>query len=122
MYEIVLSILGLLLGYVLARIAPEEVNWVRRGNIILSNSLYVIILGLFSFLLIKLDLRYLLFTLIGLVVLFLQIKIKKIYLYLIGWLLMFGMLFVIPNYISISVSLVFLLGFPLGIMLCQNRT
>ncbi|PIN75451.1 hypothetical protein COV17_03870 [Candidatus Woesearchaeota archaeon CG10_big_fil_rev_8_21_14_0_10_36_11] len=114
------SITGILFGYILARIAPEELNSGKKYFILLQHVLYGLIVILTGYYLYNVNL-VILFVWVSIAVAFfiLKLKIKTKYKEIGSYII-----FAVPYFINTSqtfqlllVTLIFLYGFPFGTLL-----
>jgi len=117
MFEILLSLTGIILGIVLAEIAKEELNLGKPYLILFKNVLFLIISSVTIYFLYQLSMTIALVLLIILIFLFTSLLMKYSPYLEIAIYLFFMMPFVVVEnqiYIILVTSLLFLYGFPVG--------
>lgn len=116
MLPLLTSLTGLLFGYILTYIAPEEINLSRKYFLLMKRIIFVIIGITITYFLAVKSLWWIFLILIFVGILLMELKIKhrqkEIIIYL---------SFIIPYFFIneklLLASLIFLYGFPLGSML-----
>ncbi|MDP3990476.1 MAG: hypothetical protein Q8Q01_04715 [archaeon] len=117
MYEILLSLVGILIGVILARIAKEELILGKGYMLLFKNSLYSIISIITIYFLYQKSITIALIFLVITIFLFTFLLIKYSPYLEIGTYIIFMIPAIIiqnQNYILLVTSLLFLYGFPVG--------
>jgi len=119
------SLLGIGVGYVLALIAPEELDSGKKYFIFTKQALYFSIFALISFHFLNVQLLsyFLVFVLITIILFTIQIKNNNQWLESSVYFLFIVPYFLITN-VNIKIlliSLIFLYGFPLGSLIKSER-
>jgi len=119
-YEILFSLSGIVLGYILGMLAVEELHDGKKYFLLVKRILFIAIILFSEFIFIKQnDLLFLLPLLMAGIILFvILLKNKKnLYLEIISYLLFIVTYFLIPEYKLLLATLIFLYGFPVGLLI-----
>ena len=122
MYSVLFSLLGVVAGFILAKIAPEELELGKKYFIYFQNLLYVLILFVILFFLYPSYIFMLVFFVSSVVLFF--IKRKIIWIEILTYGFFFSSLFLIKqqSFYPILASLLFIYGFPIGSLLeCRKK-
>ncbi len=113
-FEIGIALLGIVVGWVLSLIAPEELDDGKKYFVWGLRLLFIGMLAVGGWLLFDGLLFMILFLLVGIVVLVLLMRKRNVKMSLIPYLLIIPMLFY--SYSNLLAVLLFLYGFPVGLL------